>query len=443
MEIELLSKALPSGLRAPGRARSKSSINSKRSYATLQGITGNKSATRRLCSIVALALAVAACRGETGNADSASADMVQLAAGRKSKTIRPAPAPDPAPAPAPAVDTSSSSLEGAAPIASNFDPAIELAATSIPPSAAPDVVGAFRFICLPGQIKSDDPIVYPGQPGRSHLHQFFGNDTADANSTYASLRGAGNSSCMSPVNRSAYWIPAILNGKGSVVRPDYVTIYYKRRPLSDPIVSDPAHPQYQGKGIKLPNGLKFIFGRDMLNLSQPQTGEISFSCDGPTAVPQSSYKNFEEAQAGCAVGNRIGARISAPDCWDGKNLDSPDHRSHVAYGGYGSWGYYKCPTTHPYVIPAFTMGVWFTQAQGEIYSFVSDSMDTSAGHKRGDTFHADFFMAWDPVVHDLWEKNCIDKMLNCSAGDLGNGRQIKQTWPHSWTASPRLVAIPS
>ena len=33
---------------------------------------------------------------------------------------------------------------------------------------------------MPGQLKADDPIVYPGQPGRSHLHQFFGNDAADA-----------------------------------------------------------------------------------------------------------------------------------------------------------------------------------------------------------------------------------------------------------------------
>ena len=387
--MPMLSKSKPIGLHALSRAFTNKASDQNNLCAIVQTLSPIKSSTRRLCTIVTLAFAIAACRGEAGSSNNATDDMVQLAAGKKSRTTA---KPGPAPAPTPVTDTTATSLEGTAPIASNFDSATELVDSSIPPSAAPDVVGAFRFICLPGQIKSDDPIVYPGQPGRSHLHQFFGNDTADANSTYASLRGAGNSSCMSPVNRSAYWIPAILNGKGSVVRPDYVTVYYKRRPLSDPIVSDPAHPQYQGKGVKLPNGIKFIFGRDMLNLAQPPTGAVSFSCDGPTAVPQSSYKNFEEAQAGCGVGNRIGARITAPDCWDGKNLDSLDHRSHVAYAGYGDWGYYKCPTTHPYVIPAFSMGVWFTQADGEVYSFVSDSMDTSTGHKRGDTFHADFFM---------------------------------------------------
>lgn len=237
-------------------------------------------------------------------------------------------------------------------------------------------------------------------------------------------------------------MPAVLNGKGQVVRPDYVAIYYKRRPLSDPIVSDPAHPQYQGKGVKLPNGLRFIFGRDLLDLAAPITGAVSFACDGPTAPSGMSWKNLEDAQAACPVGNRLGIRINAPDCWDGKNLDSPDHRSHVSYGSYGGWGYLKCPTSHPYVIPTFTMGAWFTQAAGETFSLVSDHMDTSPGHKRGDTFHADFFMAWDPEIHDMWEKNCLDKMLSCSGGDLGNGKAIKQTWPLSWTANPRLVDLP-
>ena len=73
---------------------------------------------------------------------------------------------------------------------------------------------------------------------------------------------------MSPLNRSAYWMPAMLDGKGNVVRPDYVQIYYKRRPATDPIVSDPTNPQYEGKAHPVPNGLRFIFGFNMLNPTQ-------------------------------------------------------------------------------------------------------------------------------------------------------------------------------
>lgn len=393
---------------------------------------------RHFVLVSALALVTASCGGGSGGSSGAAPAVVLPPASPSPNT--PTPTPTPTPTGSSGADASAAGV-GVTAIASNFDPMNELVSTSLPSSAAPDVVGAFRFICMPGQLKADDPIVYPGQPGRSHLHQFFGNDAADAYSTYSSLRAAGNSTCMSPVNRSAYWVPALLNGKGQVVRPDYVTIYYKRRPKSDPIVSDSTHPQYQGKAVSLPNGLKFIFGRDMLNLADAPTGKLDFACDGPVPFTPREWTNLEDAQRGCPVGNRIGARMGAPDCWDGKNLDSADHRSHVSYASYGSWGYLKCPATHPFVIPSFTIGVWYTHGVDETYEFVSDHMDTSPTHKRGDTFHADFFMAWDPIVHDLWEKNCLDKMLNCSTGDLGNGQRIKQSWEERWTASPRLVNV--
>ena len=113
-----------------------------------------------------------------------------------------------APAPAPVTGASPSpALSGALAIASEFDIYSELTSAPIPASAAPDVVGAFRFVCTAGQLLKDDPIVYPGQPGKSHLHQFYGNTGANASSTYSSLRKSGQSTCMSPLNRSAYWMP--------------------------------------------------------------------------------------------------------------------------------------------------------------------------------------------------------------------------------------------
>jgi len=354
-------------------------------------------------------------------------------------------APPPIPAPAPPPVVTYPKVGDITPIPSNFDIAALLTPTSIPPSAAPDVVGAFRFLCGPGQVGNHDPIVYPGQPGKSHRHRFFGNDKADAYSTYQTLRATGDSTCQNMGNRSAYWVPILLNGLGQEVVPDYLSVYYKRRPLTDPIVSDPTNPRYQGKAVKLPDGLRFIFGRNMLDLADAATGDILFQCDGPVPFTAKAWKNFEELQADCPVGNRIGVRLEAPDCWDGVNLDSPDHRSHVAHASYSDRGYLKCPATHPFVIPAFTLGVWYTQAAGETYSFVSDHMDTSPSHKRGDTFHADFFMAWDPIVHDIWEKNCIDRMLNCSDGDLGNGQNMTRGkyYPSTLKASPRLVPVPN
>ena len=104
--------------------------------------------------------------------------------------------PDPIVAPSP---------EGLPDIPTNFDRATEIERDPSPVARDNNVEGAFRFICQPGQLNWDDPIVYPGQPNAGpHLHQWFGNALGSALSTYESLRRAGESSCMGPLNRSAY-----------------------------------------------------------------------------------------------------------------------------------------------------------------------------------------------------------------------------------------------
>jgi hypothetical protein len=329
-------------------------------------------------------------------------------------------------------------------VTSNFDISAELINIPLPSSAAPDVVGAFRFVCTAGQVLKDDPIVYPGQPGKSHVHQFYGNTAANAHSTYQSLRTTGQSTCMSPLNRSAYWMPAMLDGKGNVVRPDHVQIYYKRRPISDPKCSlSSGDPKAEGNCVPLPNGLRFIFGYDMITGKSP-TGSLYFNCTGPTGI-SGHYPDLPAALANCPAGqgNRVGAVIKAPACWDGKNLDSANHRDHISYASYGTWGYLKCPPTHSYVIPGFTLQAWWSIGEGDdvkLWSLSSDDMRPDL--PKGSTFHADWFGAWDNTIMGMWMDHCINKLLNCSAGDLGNGKMMKQFAGFSWTANPRLVPVP-
>jgi hypothetical protein len=49
----------------------------------------------------------------------------------------------------------------------------------------------------------------------------------------------------------------------------------------------------------------------------------------------------------------IRATVIFPSCWDGKNLDSPDHRAHMAFppGMVGGLAGDKCPSTHPVRVP--------------------------------------------------------------------------------------------
>lgn len=349
-------------------------------------------------------------------------------------------------------------------IPSNFDVSSYLQPSwgtgAIPPSSAPDVVGAFRFICGAGQLLYDDPIVFPGQPGASHLHQYYGNSAANAYSTYTSLRITGDGSCGNAVNRSGYWMPALMVGRQYVLQPDYVSIYYKRRPISDPKCSlTSGDLQAEGNCIPIPNGLRYIFGYDMVS-GTPATGSFHFACVVGSTPTATAGDLLGIANAGCPAGARIEALIGAPECWDGQNLDSANHRSHVAYPSYGSWGYLKCDSGHPFVIPTFTLAAFY-QITPEVeaallalkagapwdYTKVlhlsSDEMMPSL--TPGTTFHADWFGGWDNTVMSMWIDNCINKLLNCSGGDLGNGLQIKgaDKPSYGWTNPQPLVPLPA
>ena len=265
----------------------------------------------------------------------------------------PVPAPSPPPAPVPPPIDPAIPTTGFPMVADGLDVASLLkSAGKMPDLAAPGDPGAFRLICHASHIAYNDPIVYPGQKGKSHLHQFFGNDSVDENSTYDSLRKAGNSTCGNELNRSGYWMPALLNGKGGVVVPDFVTIYYKRYDAKSVQCTQAAKAC-----VQLPRGLRYIFGYDMLNMAGKKTGGGYFNCDNfymPANHPNKAlvkpghYKSIVEAGPNCPIGSKLGAVISSPDCWNGKDLDSPDHRSHMAYQSRDpNTGQMRCPTTHP------------------------------------------------------------------------------------------------
>ena len=344
----------------------------------------------------------------------------------------PAPTPSPAPTAAPTPSPTSFGMGGMPAIASNFYRSEFLGPSGIPESAKPDVVGAFRFICQPSHIAYDDPIVYPGQKGASHLHQFFGNTEADADSTYQSLRTSGDSTCMNKLNRSAYWIPVMLDGKGNVVRPDYIQVYYKRLPENS--------PECQQRGnecVAQPNGIRYITGYDMAG--GPTTGGPHVWCREKT------YRDLPETIEKCGSDiTEILMKVSSPDCWDGKNLDSPDHRSHMASASYGNTGIYQCPKTHPKVVPQFTLAAHYTIDPAtddlKLWRLASDKM---AGTKPGGSFHGDLFDAWDPETKVTWTANCINKLLSCIDGQLGNDTIMKRWSGFGYKATPRLVSIPA
>ena len=365
--------------------------------------------------------------------------MAVVPAGNPMRPLALSPAVTFTPTPTPAASgVSSPSLAGLASIGSGLELSKYLTQSwgsgAIPASAKPDDVGAFRFLCAPSHNAYDDPIAFPGQLGKSHLHTFYGNTAANGNSTYASLRTSGDSTCNVALNRSAYWIAAMMNGSGKVVMPDWLAVYYKRMPSSDPRCHTLAKTC-----LPLPRGLRYIFGYDMLapGGSPVNLGQRWWNCDGPGAVT-GHFATIAKALKGCPVGDRLGAVVVAPDCWNGRDLDSADHRSHMAYRAYGDDGQPRCPATHPYIIPQFQLGAWWTtDASASRWSLSSDM-----GKAPGTTLHADWFGAWEDAILERWTAGCIDKLLSCSGGDLGDGQQLKTTQGYDYPAGRPLEAVP-
>ena len=385
-------------------------------------------------SLMAAATVLAACdSGGSGNSAQSATTTVAAA---------PAPAPTPSPTAAaipatPAGYVASPTTAGAAPLLADFPVQLGLKpswGTGAIPGRYGTEMGAFRLTCgAEGPLRYDDPLVRFGQPGTSHLHLFWGPTNIDANTTMASLAASvGNSNCNygpHTLNRSAYWAPALLDRDGYVRNADWIAVYYKRAMASSPRCT-PGSATFMGICVGLPNQLRFIFGWDPTNPDQPFKGGKWYCTGGTTA----HYSNLDEVfQSGCKAGDILVADLAAPDCWDGKYLDTPDHRSHLAYAGYGSWGYLKCPATHPYVIPqneskvawTVTADMYETLADGSVRSRLRLSSDhMKPGAKPGETLHSDYMEQWVGEVKRMWEENCIDKGLDCSGGDLGNGLQL-------------------
>lgn len=285
---------------------------------------------------------------------------------------------------------------------SNFDVNQYVAPARIPESSASEPTGNFRFICEYSHLNFDDPILYPGQPGKAHLHVYFGNRLASASSNYENLRLTGGGSCQGgPINRSAYWMPAVLNASGLVVAPAYATVYYKA--TFGGIAGIQAVPS-------LPRGLVMIAGFDMATgLGEGQHWRCENGGPHQATIPA------------CGPDDKAGASVAFPQCWDGVNLDSANHRSHLAYIFYSpDTGKPTCPTTHPVHIPEFTFTAWYPTPAGTNGWRLSSDM----GRPAGSSLHSDWIGAWDDGILDTWTKKCLNGLLNCIGGELGDGRTL-------------------
>jgi hypothetical protein len=227
----------------------------------------------------------------------------------------------------------------------------------------------------------DDPIVFPGKPGASHLHTFVGARTTNASSTFGSLR-SGGTTCLRRDDTAAYWVPALYQGS-SLVLPKAATIYYRRGTTAE--VSP------------FPNNLRMIAGD--ATAQAPQGMRITFwSCGVSSGAGRSSsVPTCPDVQ-----GSNLRLHIRFPECWDGRRLDSPDHKSHMAYAVQGT-----CPSTHPVAVPQITQIYRYPTRGGEGFTLASGGAYSA---------HADFVNAWKAGTLRKLVDDCLNALVHCGRG---------------------------
>jgi hypothetical protein len=261
----------------------------------------------------------------------------------------------------------------------------------------------------------DDPIVYPGQPGRSHLHTFFGNTATNGNSNYDSLVNTGSSTCRGgTINRSAYWVPSMIDTRtGRPIVPHEGMWYYKGG-MKQALAADRSISEF-------PSGLRMIAG-DARATGQVDRPIYHYSCYTPGLASQSAT---QFTIPNCPAGHFVHVNILFPQCWDGRNLDSPDHKSHMAYpySPATGWG---CPTTHPVAIPEISLNIYWevSSADGSSASWRLSSDAYDASRPAGYSMHADWFDGWKPDVKKAWVDGCVRAIADCHAHLLGDGRAM-------------------
>ncbi|MEU9080268.1 DUF1996 domain-containing protein [Kitasatospora sp. NPDC004745] len=264
------------------------------------------------------------------------------------------------------------------------------------PSRTGPATGTFTSQCGRNEnrhLNPDNVIVAPGvSNGAHHMHDYVGNLVTDAFSANGKLAGAGTT--CSNGDQSAYYWPVlrVLDGVaekdakapgggkdrnvGRILQPAEVGITY----------SSAAGNKVQ----PMTRFLRIITGDAKALTNGPANAHASWSCTG-----------FEDRQLAdkypiCPNGSRVVRTLKFPDCWDGRNVDSANHRTHTAFSRADG----SCPKNFR-AIPQLTERVAY-----DVPSGVRFAVDTFPEQLHNPiTDHGDFI--------NVMNRNLLDQMASC------------------------------
>jgi len=278
-------------------------------------------------------------------------------------------------------------------------PVVALLGLFVPPAQAAQS-GQFVLRCGYSHSLPDDPIVFPNQPGASHLHDFYGNTGVNAFSTFPTML-AGETTCRVPSDTAGYWAPAgFFNGVR--VKPGVMRIYYLAGVTGTPGT--------------IPAGLQMIGGNKEAQ-SPGENPHVSWSCGQTTSVstPHLDMPYDCRPWAQYPFVDGIIASIDFPSCWNGTGLRPED----VTYPEGGA-----CPPGFGNVIPKLSERVHY-HVMNPFGLDGTLAFQLSSGPAY--SMHADFWNTWEQERLDQLVEDCLIAMVHCGSVDATSSiRWVRQ-----------------
>ncbi|MFI6444141.1 DUF1996 domain-containing protein [Kitasatospora sp. NPDC050543] len=248
-------------------------------------------------------------------------------------------------------------------------------------------------------LNPDNVIVAPGvSNGAHHMHDYVGNLATDAFSSNAKLAASGTT-CTNG-DKSAYYWPVLRVFDGTNEKDAKAPGGGKDRNVGKiltPVEAGITYTSATGNKVQaMAQFMRIITGDAKAFTNGSANVRASWSCTG-----------FEDRQVVdkypvCPQGSKVVRSLKFPDCWDGKNVDSANHRTHTAFSNAAG----ACPKNFK-AIPQLEERIAYNVPVGS--RFAVDSFPEQLHNPITD--HGDF-------INNM-NKGLMDQMVSC----INDGRR--------------------